>query len=88
VFPDAPVKIFLDASVEARGDRRFEQQPAAAASREKLLQEMRDRDMRDRTREQSPLKAADDAVLLDTTGLSLEEVLQRTEALVAERISL
>lgn len=87
VFPQAPVKIFLDASVEARGDRRFAQQPAAAENKETLLREMRDRDSRDRSREQSPLKPADDAVILDTTGLSLDQVLERTEALVAARLS-
>ena len=86
VFPQAPVKIFLDASVEARGDRRFAQQPAAAENKETLLEEMRARDTRDRSREQSPLKPAADAVILDTTGLSLEQVLQRTEALVSERL--
>ena len=87
VFPHAAVKIFLDASVEARGDRRFAQQPTAAEDKETLVKEMRDRDTRDRSREQSPLKPADDAVILDTTGLSLDQVLQRTEALVAERLS-
>jgi cytidylate kinase len=86
VFPDASVKIFLDASVEARGDRRFAQQPNGAASRDSLLHAMRERDTRDRSRLESPLRPADDAVILDTTGLSLDEVLQRTEALVAARL--
>ncbi len=86
VFPDAAVKIFLDASVEARGDRRFAQQPAANASKEAVVKDMRDRDTRDRSRVQSPLRPAEDAVLIDTTGLSLDEVLQRTVALVAERL--
>lgn len=82
VFPEAAVKIFLDASVEARGDRRFAQQPAAGA-KETLLREMRERDQRDRQRAESPLKPADDAVVLDTTGLSLDEVLERACGLVA-----
>ncbi len=86
VFPNAAVKIFLDASVEARGDRRFAQQPAAAESREALLKDMRDRDTRDRSRAESPLRPAEDAMLLDTTGLSLDEVLQRAADLVAERL--
>jgi cytidylate kinase len=86
VFPQAPVKIFLDASVEARGDRRYAQQPAATENKESLLREMRDRDSRDRSREQSPLKPAEDAVILDTTGLSLDQVLQRTEELVAAKL--
>jgi CMP/dCMP kinase len=86
VFPDAAVKIFLDASVEARGDRRFAQQPGTEESRTALLNDMRERDARDRSREQSPLKPAEDAVLLDTTGLDLDQVLQRTVDIVAERL--
>ncbi len=87
VFPDAAVKVFLDASVEARGDRRFAQQPTAGESREAVVSGMRDRDTRDRSREQSPLRPSEDAVLLDTTGLSLGEVLQRVEALVAGKLA-
>ena len=85
VFPEAAVKLFLDASVEARGDRRFAQQPEGE-SREAVVSEMRDRDSRDRTRAQSPLVPADDAVLLDTTTLSLEQVLAKAEALVRDRL--
>jgi CMP/dCMP kinase len=83
VFPDAAVKLFLEASVEARGDRRFAQQPEAGESKEDVLKEMRDRDMRDRSRVQSPLRPADDAMLLDTTSLSLSQVLARTEEIVS-----
>ncbi len=82
VFPDAAVKIFLDASVEARGDRRFAQQSDAVESRKAVLNEMRERDNRDRSRAQSPLCAANDAIILDTTVLSLEDVLLRTEQIV------
>ncbi len=81
VFPGAQVKIFVDASVEARGDRRFAQQ-GSAESLSAVLDEIRERDTRDRSRAQSPLKAASDAVVLDTTGLSLEQVLARTEEIV------
>ena len=87
VFPQAAVKLFLDASVEARGDRRFAQQPAGE-SLEAVVNEMRDRDSRDRTREQSPLKPADNALLLDTTTLSLPEVLQRAESIVRDRLKI
>ena len=86
VFPQAAVKFFLDASVEARGDRRFAQLPGGE-SLDAVVSEMRDRDSRDRTREQSPLVPADDAALLDTTTLSLEQVLDQTEALVRERLN-
>jgi len=82
VFPDADVKIFLDASVEARGDRRFTQQPTAE-SKEDLLRDMRERDKRDRERTESPLRPAEDAVLVDTTGMTLDQVLERASAIVA-----
>ncbi len=86
VFPDAPVKIFLDASVEARGDRRFAQQRDASESRDAVLDEMRQRDNRDRSRVQSPLRVAEDAVILDTTALPLAEVLERTGRIVAAHL--
>jgi cytidylate kinase len=86
VFPEAAVKLFLEASVEARGERRFAQQPEAGESKEIVLKELRERDTRDRSREQSPLRPADDAILLDTTAISLAEVLQRTEAIVSSAL--
>ena len=81
VFPDADVKIFLDASPEARGDRRFAQQ-SSAEERDAVIAEMRDRDSRDRTRVKSPLRPAEDAILLNTTGMTLDEVLRLTGNLV------
>ncbi len=93
VFPEAPVKIFLDASVRARGDRRFLQQggqesAAGAGSRESVIREIADRDSRDRDRAASPLRPAHDASILDTTTLSLEEVLNRATELVHRAHSL
>lgn len=84
VFPDAEVKIFLDASPETRGDRRYRQgEPGKQAETPALvLQEIRDRDARDRTRAESPLRPATDAVLLDTTNMTLPEVLTKVEAVV------
>jgi cytidylate kinase len=86
VFPDADVKIFLDASVEARGDRRFAQQPTSE-SKEDLLREMRERDQRDRQRTESPLRPAADAITLDTTGMTLEQVLERAAELVRKKVN-
>ena len=86
VFPDAALKIFLDASVEARGDRRYAQQPDVASSREELLDELRDRDTRDRSRAESPLKPAEDAAMLDTTGMTLDQVLAKAEAMARDCI--
>lgn len=80
VFPNADVKIFLDASPAERAERRVKelaQKPSSntpAASKETVLAEMNERDNRDRTRAEAPLMQAPDATLVDTTGLTLDEV--------------
>ncbi len=88
VFPDATVKLFLDASVEARGERRFDQQgdSAAGASRAAITRDIAERDTRDRTREASPLRPAADAVVIDTTGMPLRPCWRRAVALVAAAV--
>lgn len=86
VFPDATVKLFLDASPEARGERRFEQQGTDGMSREQVVGEMKQRDERDRSREQSPLVPAPDAILLDTTSMTLAEVLAESERIVGKQL--
>ena len=87
VFPDADLKIFLDAAPEVRGDRRFKQQAVPAAKPQAVIDEMRERDQRDRTRANSPLVPAQDAVVIDSTNLNIEQVMQRVEELVEERLS-
>ncbi len=87
VFPDAEVKVFLDADPVIREARRIKQQHLRGASAESMAAELRERDQRDRTRANSPLQAAPDAIVLDSTALSEEEVLQKVEALVAEKLS-
>jgi CMP/dCMP kinase len=108
VFPDAEVKIFLDAAPEVRGNRRFRQatpetlatakstveQNAARQTpdlltpeqqrlaKEATIREMKERDYRDRHRAESPLQPAADAVILDSTAMTLEEVLARAEEIV------
>jgi len=84
VFPDAEVKIFLDAAPEVRGNRRYRQGgPAqAAVTEEAVIRELKDRDARDRNRAESPLRAAEDAVILDSTAMSLEQVLKAAEEIV------
>jgi len=77
VFPDAEVKIFLDAAPEIRGTRRFLQSPASAAHERAVGGEVQARDQRDRTRANSPLAPAPDAVLIDSTYLTLDQVLAR-----------
>lgn len=87
VFPDAPLKIFLDASAEERARRRLNQLRKAGveAKLAALFAEIRERDVRDRSRQHSPLKAADDAVVIDTTELPVEGVLSRVEEFVNAR---
>jgi CMP/dCMP kinase len=87
VFPDAEVKIFLDAAPEVRGSRRFLQSPSATAPQASVLAELRARDQRDRTRANSPLVAAADAILIDSTNLTLEQVVQRAVAIVDEKLA-
>ena len=76
VFPDASAKIFLDASAEERARRRVAQLESrgVAADYDKILKEIADRDYRDRNRATAPLKPADDALVLDSTTLSIQEV--------------
>lgn len=88
VFPHADVKIFLDAAPEVRGMRRFDQLgPEPAQQPEQVLRELRERDQRDRNRADSPLRPAEDAVLLDSTHLTLDEVVQTAERIVEQRLS-
>jgi CMP/dCMP kinase len=89
VFPDADVKFFLSASAEERGRRRFLELKAKGedVSLEKTIAEVAARDSRDERREHAPLCRAADALLIDSTGISIEEVLDRMERLVRERES-
>jgi CMP/dCMP kinase len=85
VFPDARVKVFLDAHSSERVRRRAGDQPQLPE--ERLAQEITQRDQRDRSRAESPLVQAPDAVYLDSTGLSPDEVVEKILRLVRERIS-
>ena len=75
VFPDADMKFFLTASPEKRAERRFQEDLATNSSvtLAQTLTEMIERDRRDSTRADSPLKIADDAIVIDSTGLSIDE---------------
>lgn len=87
VFPAADVKVFLTASAEERAQRRYRQLIDAGVDVKisHLLNEIQVRDERDMNRETAPLKPAEDAHIVDTTGLSIEEVLDRVLALVSRR---
>jgi cytidylate kinase len=89
VFPDADVKIFLDARPEVRAERRMEELRAKGkdVGVETVAREMAERDQRDRTRAESPLVQAPDAVYVDTTGLSIEEVEEAVLRIVRARVS-
>ncbi len=111
VFPDAEVKIFLDAAPEVRGNRRYRQaiphmpdgHPTARQNAERqaadpvspeqkrlaeeaILRDLKERDYRDRNRAESPLQPAADAVILDSTSLTLDQVLARAEAIVRSHL--
>jgi CMP/dCMP kinase len=87
VFPDAPVKVFLDASAAERARRRTHELRAEAttADIERMEKEIAERDARDRTRAHSPLRPAADAVVVDTTDKTIDEVVAMLGALIAMR---
>jgi cytidylate kinase len=87
VFPDADVKVFLDADPVVREQRRLEQLKAKGIAASSIAADVRERDRRDRTRATSPLVAAADAVVLDSTSMSEDAVLQRVEELVASKLT-
>ncbi len=87
VFPDADLKIFLDADPVVREQRRMQQQQIKGDVAEKVAADLRERDHRDRTRAASPLMAAEDAVVIDSSKLSEEDVLARVEELAQVKLS-
>jgi cytidylate kinase len=86
VFPDADLKIFLDADPVVREQRRMEQQKIKGEVAASVAADLRERDRRDRTRKTSPLQAAADAVVIDSTKLSEDEVLARVEELAGSKL--
>ena len=88
VFPEALLKIYMTASVKERAQRRLKQLRKAgiSASLEGLLEDIQARDERDEQRRVSPLRPADDAIVLDTTELDIPDVVARIDALLDERL--
>lgn len=88
VLPDAQVKVFLTASAEVRAKRRYDELLAKGmeADYNQVLEEMVQRDYQDSHRAIAPLKQADDATLVDTSGMNLEQVLEALETIVKEKI--
>lgn len=92
VFPDAEVKIFLDAAPEVRGNRRYrqttpDQAAGSTVTEQALIQELKERDERDRNRSESPLRPAEDAIILDSTSMTLDQVLEAAEMIVRKHVS-
>jgi cytidylate kinase len=89
VFPEAEVKIFLTASAAERAARRHKQlkEKGVAATLAALSLEIAERDLRDTTRAASPLVASADAILLDTTGMPVNTVVERVLTVARERLS-
>lgn len=85
VFPDADLKIFLDADPVVREQRRMSQNKNSGTMTANMAAEIRERDHRDRTRAASPLVAADDAVVIDSTAIGEDDVLAQVEALARQR---
>ncbi|CAJ0994438.1 Cytidylate kinase [Sodalis praecaptivus] len=90
VFPDAPVKIFLDASSEERAHRRMRQlqEKGFSVNFERLLSEIKERDDRDRDRTVAPLVPAADALVLDSTRLTIDEVIAKALARARQILAL
>ncbi|MDY0021684.1 (d)CMP kinase [Arenimonas caeni] len=88
IFPDAPYKVFLTASAEERAKRRHKQlkEKGVSVNLDSLLHEIAARDERDAGRAVAPLKPADDAVLLDSTGTPITEVIERVLSVLPEKL--
>jgi len=88
VFPDAPVKVFMTASAEERAERRVKQlkEKGLSVNIAALVADLKARDEQDANRAVSPLKPADDAILIDTTSMSIEEVTQQVLDLAEQRL--
>jgi cytidylate kinase len=87
VFPNADLKIFLDADPVIREQRRMQQQKSKGEMTATLAADLRERDRRDRTRAASPLEAAPDAIVIDSTNLGEAEVLAELEELVNAKLN-
>lgn len=88
IFPNAEAKFFLDASLEERGKRRYKELAAKGmnVSLEQTVEDVRKRDINDSSREIAPLKMADDAVLVDSTNIGVEEVVGKMIEVVEEKV--
>lgn len=89
VFPNANVKIYLDANVEERAKRRYKEniEKGMQTTFEEVLQDMKKRDYNDMHKPMGALKVAEDAIIVDTTNLSIDEVKEKVEKIILEKIN-
>lgn len=90
VCPDANLKFYVDAAIEIRADRRHKelQSKDISVTYDAVLADMRERDKRDSERETSPMKPADDAIILDTSEMGINDVLEKAESLIKDKLSI
>ena len=84
IFPDAQLKIFLTASAEIRAERRYKQlkEKGESVNLTRLFREIKARDLRDQSRSIAPLRPAEDAVIIDSSKLNIEEVFEKIVSLI------
>jgi cytidylate kinase len=84
IFPDATLKIFLTASAQVRAERRYKQlkEKGESVNLTRLFKEIKARDLRDQSRRVAPLRPAEDAVIIDSTNLGIEEVFRKVVSLI------
>ena len=89
ILPDAPVKIFLTASAESRAERRYKElaEKGQQVTLESVLHDINERDRQDMNRAIAPLRPADDAVLLDTSGMTLQESIDAILKLIRKKVT-
>lgn len=90
VFPDADLKFYMDASIEERAKRRFDEMKASDSSItfEDVVENLRSRDQRDENRKNDPLRKADDAIVIDTTGKTFEEQVLEMISIINEKLNI
>lgn len=90
VFPDADLKFYMDASLKERAKRRFLEMKNSDSSVtiEDVMENLRSRDEKDQNRDNDPLKRADDAIIIDTTGKSFEEQVREMISIINEKLNL
>lgn len=88
VFPDADLKFYMDASIEERADRRFREieNSGQTITRDSVIQNLKKRDYKDQNRAADPLKKADDAIVIDTTGKTFKEQVAEMAAIINEKL--